>query len=283
MDNLYRLVKAGGFCFRTFGVRIGVRVDDPAMIKRIESYLPAGWSFDESIATRRLYSLVVNGRMSRPGLRHYHFLYCNSQSLARTLNEEELLETFESDLNAYIAQAARNRFFVHAGVIEWKGKAIVIPGCSKSGKTTLVQEFVRYGAKYYSDEFAVFDRRGYVHPFARPLAIRQRTTHTKIRVSAAQLGGKTGIKPLPVGLLLFTAYRASARWNPRAISPGRGAIEVLKNTLCARQRPASTLAFLQRAAQGSCLLRGVRGEARDLVEAVLESLESQPQLGSVYE
>jgi len=75
-------------------------------------------------------------------------------------------------MSTHIAETAHDRFFVHAGVVGWNGRAIVIPGQSKIGKTTLVEEFLRIGATYYSDEFAVFDRRGYVHPFARPLRVR---------------------------------------------------------------------------------------------------------------
>ena len=104
MDKLYRLVRAGGFCFQVFGVRIGVRVDDSAFLGRIENCLPPGWSLQGSTTSKRLYSFVVNGRVPRPGVRRYHFLYCNSQNLARTLDEEELLETFEADLNAYVAK-----------------------------------------------------------------------------------------------------------------------------------------------------------------------------------
>ena len=64
-----------------------------------------------------------------------------------------------------MAAETRERVFVHAGVVGWKGHAIVIPGRSRSGKTTLVAELVKAGAEYYSDEFAVLDAEGRVHPF----------------------------------------------------------------------------------------------------------------------
>ena len=99
----------------------------------------------------------------------FNLLYGNAEPLARTLRKEDLLDEFETNVNAYIAQASRRRFFVHAGVVGWKGQAIVVPGRSYSGKSTLVKEFLNYGATYYS-EFAVFDRRGYVYLFAKRLA-----------------------------------------------------------------------------------------------------------------
>jgi len=106
------------------------------------------------------------------------------------------LEAFESDVNNYIAQAARTYFFVHAGVVGWKGRGIVIPGLSYSGKTMLVKEFLEHGAAYYSDEFAAFDGRGRVWPFARPLGIRGRTTQEQIRVLPQELCSKTGVQGL---------------------------------------------------------------------------------------
>ena len=89
-----------------------------------------------------------------------------------------------------IAEVARNRVFVHAGVVGWKGRAIVIPGRSYSGKSTLVSELIRAGAAYYSDEYAVFDSRGRVYPFAKPLEMRDVVRHVEeIASDARALGG----------------------------------------------------------------------------------------------
>ena len=49
------------------------------------------------------------------------------------------------------------------------GHGIMLPGYSFAGKTTLVAEFVRAGALYYSDEYAVLDRDRFAHPYPRPL------------------------------------------------------------------------------------------------------------------
>src|SRR5205085_10412678 len=113
---------------------------------------------------------------------------------------------------SFVAERAPDHLFVHAGVVAWKGRAIVMPGASFAGKTTLVQAWLEAGATYYSDEFAVLDRAGRVHPFARPLAVREGPTAWPGRVPAAALGAGIGTTPLPIGLVLVTAYRAGARW-----------------------------------------------------------------------
>ena len=65
--------------------------------------------------------------------------------------------------------------------------AIVMPGASFAGKTTMVRAWLEAGATYYSDEFAVLDRTGRVHPFARPLAIREGSTASTRRVPAGEV------------------------------------------------------------------------------------------------
>jgi len=269
MDKLYRLVKAGGFCFKVFDVRIGVRVDDPALVGPIESCLPPGWRPQRSVTVDRLYSFSVSGGKSLSAVRRFNLLYGNAEPLARTLSKEDLLEEFEANVNAYIAQASRRRFFVHAGVVGWKGQAIVVPGRSYSGKSTLVKEFLKHGATYYSDEFAVFDRRGYVYPFAKRLAIRDEVTQKQNRVSAEELGGTRGFKPLRVGLLLFTYYRRSARWRPRQMSRGKGALGLLANALSAREQPERALVCLEGVVDAAQVLNGVRGEAKEVVQTIL--------------
>jgi hypothetical protein len=269
MDKLYRLVKAGGFSFKVFEVRVGVRVNTCGWLRRIQTRLPLGWQPRRSPTVERLYSFLVTGKEPRPGVRHFNFLYGNAEPLARTLSEDALLEAFETNVNAYIAQTSRHRLFVHAGVVGWKGRAIVVPGRSCSGKSTLVKEFLKHGATYYSDEFAVFDRRGYVYPFAKPLAIRDQTSGKQKTVSAEELGVKKGFKPLRVGLLLLTHYRNSVRWRPREVSRGKGALGLLANAVSARQQPERALTSLEKAVCGARILRGVRGEAKEVVRTIL--------------
>lgn len=266
MDKLYRLVGLAGFCFNAYGVGVGVRVNDARVLKSIQRCLPFGWRFQQRSVVECLYSFIMNDRAVDPRLRRFHLLYKNQVNLARTTNEAELLDLFESDLNSQIAQSTATRFFVHAGVVAWNGRAIVIPGPSNSGKTTLVREFMKHGATYYSDEFAVLDRNGYVHPFPKPLGIRAENTQKQTKVSANELGAKTGLEPLPIGHVLVTYYRNSAKWRPKDISAGAGALTLLANALSARNKPENTLLFLERAVRGARILKSVRGTAREVVQ-----------------
>jgi hypothetical protein len=207
-------------------------------------------------------------------MRSFHFLLENARPLAKTPNLEHLLDEFESSLNLHIAVTTRRWLFVHAGVIEWNGCAVLIPGRSYSGKTTLVQEFIKAGASYYSDEFAILDERGRVHPSPAALAVRGGAPGMS-RVRPEILGAKIGSDCIPVGLVLLTRFRPGGRWRPKPATSGSGVLALLANTLVARNRPLHALGVLENTVRKARILQGPRGEAREVVESALRQLSRQ--------
>jgi hypothetical protein len=155
---------------------------------------------------------------------------------------------------------AREYLFVHAGVVGWQGRALVLPGPSRAGKSTLVLELVRAGATFYSDEFAVLDRQGLVHAYPRPLW--ERLSKTRKRCwTAEQLGWAAG-PPLALGTLLVTHYVPGARWQPRELSVDEAVAEIWKEVRYPSAREGARK-WLSGALQGARRLKGARGEAAD--------------------
>jgi hypothetical protein len=275
MEKIDRLGWAAGISFTALGVRVGVRVNDPAALERLLGHLPPGWKPSPSPVVERLYSVVMGGGNIGSRVRRFSLLYADRNELVRTLQPDEVFEVLESDLQLHIAQAAQRRLFVHAGVVGWRGRAILIPGRSCSGKTTLVAELVRAGATYYSDEYALLDPHGRVHPYARPLSIRGDTSSArpkKYRVEA--LGGRSGVATLPVGIVIVGEFRAGVTWRPRRLSLGNGALALLAHTVAARRRPRSALSILRRVVLHAPVLNGVRGEAKEVVASILKRLDA---------
>lgn len=272
MKKVDRLGWAVGFSLKTYGIRVGVRLNDPASLKRVCDHLPAEWERSSSPIVDRLYSIIIGGQ-DRRNVRRFNLLYGDHVRLARSEETDDVFDTFESDLRLTVAEFARYRVFVHAGVVGWKGKAIVIPGRSYSGKSTLVAELVRAGATYYSDEFAVFDSQGRVHPFKKALELRRPGEFKQARLDVAQLGGHAGRKPLPVQLVVLTHYRKDARWRPRRLSGGLGILQLFSNTVSARRSPDKALSALQHLAHTAEFLKGPRGEATELAQAILVRAE----------
>lgn len=273
MSKVDRLGWTVGFSLKSYGVRIGIRSNDPTALVSARRHLPSDWEAVSSPLVDRVYSILIGSKSSRTNGRRLSQLYGDDVRLARSSDLDELYERLESDLRLFVAELARHRVFVHAGVVGWKGQAIVIPGRSYSGKSTLVAELVRAGATYYSDEYAVLDSRGRVHPFSKPLELREEGEFTQTKITAAELGGHSGTKPLPVGLVLMTQFKSGAVWRPRKLTAGRGVLEMLFNTVSARRSPERALATLQRVAEQADVLKGVRGNATELVEALLRRAE----------
>jgi hypothetical protein len=219
--------------------------------------------------------MVAEGSQ-HPGMRRLHLLYADSSRVARCTALDQLLEAFEADLHLYTATASSDLTFLHAGVVGWKGRAIVVPGSSFKGKTTLVREMLRLGATYYSDEFAVVDNSGLVHPFARPLGIREEGSHVQTKHSAERFGAALGVRPLPVGVAVICEYKAGARWQPTSLSRGQGALELLANSVAIRSQSRQTLIRVHKLAKRALFFRGTRGEAREAAASIL-SLSSEAE------
>lgn len=271
MTRLDRLGWAAGFTFLSYGTRIGIRTTDPAAISLLEEILPPGWRRSPVRTVDHMFSLVAGGPGKRKGTRRMWILYDAWVRMGRSREPEPLLEAAEGLVRLKVAEFSPTRVFVHAGAVGWKGRAILLPGRSYSGKSTLVSELVRAGATYYSDEYAVLDGHGRVHPFPAPLSMREPGGYEGVPTDPASLG-RTGSTPLPVGLIVSTRYREGARWRPRSASPADGALELLANTVSARRDPETALTTLRAASASATVLRGTRGEAEPVAAALLEAL-----------
>ena len=272
MQKIDRLGWSGGFAFNSYGVRIGVRVNDASILPHLIKRVPPGSKPIASEVVDQLYSVVIGNVGSSSRIKRYSIVYWGAQRLARSLALDAVLDAFESNLQITVAELSPRRLFVHAGVVEWKGKAIVIPGLSFSGKTTLVKHLVQAGARYYSDEYAVLDGQGLVYPYPRPLGLRSDGSGNIEKMRVEELGGRTGSRPVAVSLIVSTTFKAGAIWRPRRLSAGHGVLELLSHTVNARRRPGLAVTTLPKVAANATVLKGVRGEAVKTVEAILEKV-----------
>jgi hypothetical protein len=273
MAKIDRLGWADGMSFNAYGVRVGVRVNDSAILTDLIARLPPGSKPASFAVVDHLYSIIGSGAKSESKVRRLSLGYWNLSRFARAREFADMLDAFESHVQLTVAEYAPRRVFVHAGVVGWQDRAILIPGLSYSGKTTLVDQLIRAGATYYSDEYAVLDERGRVHPYPRALGIRSSSSAESKKVRAEEIGAKIGSKPLRIGLVLSTNYKIGARWRPRQITRGRGVLELMSNTVSARSQPELALTVLPLALESARILKGVRGEAAEIVEAILANVE----------
>ncbi len=272
MQKIDRLGWATGLSFIAYGLKIGVRVNVPEMPPEVLACLPPCWEPAPSNLVDYLYSIKISKSLPGAKVRQFNLLYTGLHRLGRNLDLSKILEFLETDLQRVVAEHAKDRIFVHAGVVSWKGRAILIPARSFSGKSTLVKALVQAGATYHSDEYAVLDDEGLVHPYPRRMVLRQPDGQFPKRVSAEELGGTTAREPLPVGLVVLTKYQEGARWQPRPATAGKAVMELLDNTIAVQRQPERTLNALHRLIPGARALKGVRGNAEDMVDALLQAV-----------
>jgi hypothetical protein len=254
MDERHRI------SFEAFGVPIGIEVGSAELLSRVLAMLPPGRPCDSVPEDHEFRLFTPDGISYRAQGR--------GESLPGSSDLDVALGVLDSQLRAFIAMAAPDHVFVHAGVVAFDELAVLIPGPTFSGKTTLVAECVRAGALYYSDDLAALDRDGLVHPYPKPLSMRV-NGFSQIDHDVAMLGGIAGTRAVPVGSIIFAQYRPDAAWRPRHVSPGDAVLALLANTAQAHERPGEALAAITRAVDGAVLLEGERGDAGEVVEQLL--------------
>lgn len=274
-EKLDRLGWTGGIAFDSYGTRLGIRVTEPQVLPQIAARLPPGWAAADSPVVEGLYSLQVGRADPRRRSRPYHLLYHGVGRLARTPDLEEALGILESDLHMQVAARAREFLFVHAGVVGWQGGAIVLPGRSFSGKTSLVAALVRAGATYYSDEYAVLDAAGRVQPYLKPLSLRGADGSPARKCTAEDLGGQSGGPALPISLIASAKYQPQSAWHPRPLSPGQALMALLDNTVQVRRQPERALGILQKAASSAAGVKSRRGEADTAAAWILRHMKQE--------
>ena len=261
--------------FQVYGVKIGIRTEETELLKAIGSNLervfPNGL---EAVTEAQIeYHFLIEHRNGKFELHRNGALLC----------EDERFEMFsamvESRVRLTIAEFAVEKVFLHAGVIGWKGRAIIIPATSFSGKSTLVAALVKKGALYYSDEYAVLDAEGDVEPFPKWLSLRDDTDDwIQTEHSVESLGGKAGREALPVGLVLISKYRRGKqnprRWQPKRLTQGEAMMEIIPHTFPITNKPKFVLEVLNKMLKRAIIVRTIRGEAVEFAESLLGYFES---------
>jgi len=255
--------------FTAYGLHLGIRVSHPAILPRLPEVIPFGWEPSDDPEVEYLYSVIVGDGDPEARVKRLHVVYSDAMRLVRTEDLDLALQALEKDLHLFVGEMARGRVFIHAGVVGWQGKAILLPGPSFSGKSTLVAALVRAGATYYSDEFAILDEEGLVHPFARPLSLRCSDPYEGEPVAVEEIGGRAGTEALPIGTIIASAYSEGAVWAPVRLTQGEAVLALLANTLSARKQPEVVLPLLERVAERALAYSGQRGEAEDVIRHVL--------------
>lgn len=238
-------MKTWNLGINAYGLQIGIQLSSLDYRDLVLDRLPAGWTLDSGNRLDRVYTLYI-AEGPEGG---QHRLQADGKLLYFHSSLDAVLRWFEADVRIYVAEMRQDLLFVHAGVVGWRGRGIVMPGRDSGGKTTLVRALLEAGASYYSDTFAVFDRQGRVHPYST-----------------------RGVDSLPVNLIVATQFMPHAEWKPKRLTPDCALLILFANAVATHPLPGSALSTLRRVVSEAVALEGPRGEAEEMADLVLSEL-----------
>ncbi len=255
-----------GIAIVSYGVKIGIRVNSREVLSRIFRFFPPYWKLAASNKVEHLLSVIVGN-----GENQASDLYRDNEKVNYFNDLESVLSNLESAIRSIISEHAVGKVFIHAGVVGWENRALVFPGRSHCGKSTLIRELVKMGAIYYSDEFAVLDKKGLVHPYPKYISIREKwLPGSQIDYPIEAFGGVQGKKPLKPKKFIFAIYGEDSSFKIEELTRGNGILELLKHTCCTHQNPAQTLNFFEKATEDAKFFQAKRCEADQFAQIVLD-------------
>ena len=137
----------------------------------------------------------------------------------------EFLHLFEKEICVQLQELRRDLYFVHSAALEYQGKACMLIGRSKSGKSTTTWALLHHGFRYLSDELAPVDPKTlHVHPYPRAVWLRRASPgaqHTGRKIQTSwmlcipphEFPGGAVDKPIPLDAVFFV------RHNPQSPHP----------------------------------------------------------------
>ena len=257
------------FVFQSYGVKVTIESNRREMLDEAERIARASLLGNLKVLRSKNADIVF--RLDQHGPQSYR-MYLNGEPTSAGRSRFKFLKFFDAVLRATVGEYAPDLVFLHAGVVGWRGKAIMMPADSFKGKSTITAELVRRGAAYYSDDFAILDKQGRIHAFPRTISMRDEN-YRPFDLHPESIGGKRSEKPIPVGVVLFTEYKPRAKWKPRISTAGQGVLEMIPYALSVRRNPEFCLQVLNLVAGRAIIASSPRGTAQEFSQMILDFVD----------
>ena len=191
----------------------------------------------------------------------------NPPTTAATLHDAALAAV--KALDDALIHSMHGLHAIHAGAVLIEGRALLIPGSTHAGKSSLVAELLRRGASHFSDEYALIDRDGRAHSYPRPLLLRNGQPFQTLVLPEA-LNATFATEPARVRWILALDYAAGGEWKIRELSQSEAVMLLLRNTPHElAQSPCMVDSFV-RVAENAVCYEGQRGDAVGAASRILD-------------
>jgi hypothetical protein len=257
------------FCVAAPGCSLSVAADCPETLAVVRRYL-LPWLPRVSPPRERVELRFLLTRNSPSGSFPARFeVRLNQRVIAASEALPYLFTVLQQAVDERMIRNLDRETAVHAGVVAHQGRAIVLAGPSGSGKSRLVQELLRQGAEYCSDEYAILDALGNARPYPRPLMIRNNGDEQH-PVLASDLGARVRTAPAPAALFLFLRFGAGVPGLDVApLDRSEALLRLLQNTPQVLAERPDVIGPLAAAVSRALSFAGVRGDAGEASMEIL--------------
>ena len=193
----------------------------------------------------------------------------NEELLVSGIPHQDVALATVKALDEAVVHRLKNFRAVHAGAVLVEGSAVLFPGSTHAGKSTLVAELLRRGASCFSDEYAIIDGNGRVHPYPRPLLLRDGSPQQSL-VLPEELNSRFVTAPTPVGWILAIDFVQRGEWNIHQISQSEAMTLLLRNTPHEMAESPQLFDFFLQAVSNVTCFSGRRGDAAQAAEKILQ-------------
>jgi hypothetical protein len=256
--------------YRCLDYAFVVECAEPALRARLGRLL-APWAVDTA-ADAPVYALVATDTSAGP----WYHLGRGGDELAVGPDAGDVVDQLLFAVSAAAFASTCDQLLVHAGaVVAPDGTAVLLPGPSGAGKTTLVAGLVRAGFGYLSDEAGAIDPVTLrVHAFARPLGLKgeARSAFGVAAGPGADDAAQDGVRylapddlrpgatsgPVPVGHVVAPCYERDVPTTVTRMTPAETVLELgaAAMNLLDLDDGLAVLAAVARRAPGARLVSG---------------------------
>lgn len=264
------------FALEAFGVRVGITLCSSALMGRVSDFLPPGWVETDWKDLRKTFQIGHSRYFQESNGSSAYELLEDEMLVLRVADADQVCQGLGSRLENFVAEQSDEYVFIHAGVVSLRGKAIVLPGHSLAGKSTLTAALVAAGANYCSDEYAVLDHLGRVFPYPRWVSLRDGPLGPTCRIDLRNRlpGEQESAGGMPVDLVAILRYSPGAPWHVERLERGSAVLSMCDHAIGIRHRPGETLRRLNLIAGSAPVIKGSRDEAESAAARLLAACAS---------